>query len=528
MIRFDLPPARATERPAGTDASDGPAGQDGLPLTHPARAQTQLLQQLELLGRSPLPSAERLKILEPLWQPIAFVQNECARRFAAKPLPLAAAEQSACDAGQTLWQMLGTNYLHCLQACVKGRADAETALIAQRALGASAAAVKEAYRAGALPEAAHWRRLHQIYRTAEELGVTRQAIGHGKTVAETYIEMLLIAAAHPFELSPKQFSLVTAWAQRGAGKVAILAAAPAESRTRPLIVDLAGDQPAAFRPNPGPGAGPGWRWLDLGDLRKSLKKRLIGLARGDSPESLQLGKECLQPACEGLLKQVYRFWCKGDAGEGQAAGVASGAACHLVGGIEAIHYFLSGHMFRQPGSQIQLSKHEHEEIATFGRIATRHSDDFSQQHAIEAWQTLEEDATGLHLARALARPGMRLSSGQLVAVRPDGAKGFMLGAVRWVASGQGQLNAGVRLLPGKPVPVALRGTGITALNERFCPGFRLPAVEQLREPASVVMPKGYFRPDRVIEIYSDHSRQIRLKHLLEHGANFESADFEWT
>ena len=528
MIGFDLPPARATERPDRTGACDGSARRDGLPLTQPARTQTQLLRQLELLGRSPLPSDERLKILEPLWQPIAFVQNECARRFVAKPLPLAAAEQSAYDAGQLLWQMLGTNYLHCLQACARGRDDDKAALIAQRALAASAAAMKEAYLAGARPEAAHWRRLHRIYRGAEELGVTRQAIGHGKIVAEGYIELLLIAAAHPFELSPKQFSLVTAWAQRGAGKVAILAAAPAESRTRPLIVDLAGDQPAAFGLDPEREAGPDWRWLDLGALRKSLKKRLIGLARGDSPESLQLGKECLQPACEVLLKQVYRFWCKGGAGGDPAAGVSGGAACHLVGGIEAIHYFLSGHPFRQPGSRIQLSKREHEEIATFGRIATRHSDDYGQQHAIEEWRTLGENAAGLHLARALARPGMRLSSGQLVAVQPDGTKGFMLGAVCWVASGQGQLDAGVRLLPGKPVPVALRGTGITALNERFCPGFRLPAVERLHKPASVVMPKGYFRPDRVIEIYSDHARQIRLKHLLERGANFESADFEWT
>ena len=66
-----------------------------------------------------------------------------------------------------------------------------------------------------------------------------------------------------------------------------------------------------------------------------------------------------------------------------------------------------------------------------------------------------------------------------------------------------------------------------AANEMFRRGFRLPAVLQLNEPASVLMPTGFFRPGRIIETYSDHSRTIRLSHLMERGADFERADFEW-
>lgn len=524
MIHFALPPPDAAEPPAFTSAHACRAWLAGVPLTNPPHAQALLLHQTDLLNHSFLPGEERLQILELLREPIGFVQNECARRFVAKPLPLADSEQATYAASQALWQGLATNYLHCLQICVDLRNNSDAALIAQRALAVTGAALKDACRAGILPAAGHWRRLHQIYRAAEELQVTQDPISHGKTVTETYLAPLLIAAAHPFELSPRQFALVANWAQRWSGKVAVLAASPVGMKAPPLIVDLAGEQPAAFKQGESGELTAEWRWLELSDLRKSLKKRLTRLARGESPESLQLGKECAQPDCEALLKQVYRFWCKGDSGESVSA--RCGATCRLVGGMEAIHYYLSGQKFRQPGEAITLSKCELDEIATFGRIATRHKDDYGQQ-AVETWQLLEENTAELRLTRPLGQPGLRLCSDQLVAVQPDNSP-LMLGVVRWVASRQETLTAGVHLLPGKPVAVALRGTGITALNEKFSQGFRLPAVLQLWEPASVVMPKGYFRAGRIIEIYTDHARQIHLERLLERGANFERADFAWT
>lgn len=530
MTRQDLPPTDAAKQPAFADVQTCRNWLAGLPLTNPPHAQALLRQEIGLLERSDLPADERLQILELLREPINFVQNECSRRFVAKPLPLADPEQQAYSANQALWQELEKNYRHCLLACAEAGAAGGAALIAQQALAVAAAALKDSYRAGIVPAAGHWRELHQIYRTAEELGATPQ--GNGRSVTEIYLEALLIAAAHPFELSPKQFALVTNWAQRWAAKVKILAASPAGAKTPPLMVDLAGEQPAAF--GRAGASTPEWRWLELSDLRKSLKKRLLALARGKSPESLQLGKECAQPACEALLGQVYQYWCKGGKGQrvrrgqsgqsGQSAGVRSGTPCHLVGGAEAIHFHLSGQMFRQPGAALTLSKRAHEEIATFGRITSQH--DHTQQQVVETWQLLEDNPPGLLLTRPLDQPGLRLCSGQLVAVEQDRAQ--MLGKVRWVASGQDSLIASVLLLPGKPAAVALRGSGITAHREKFAPGFFLPAVSSLGEAASVVMPKGYFRPGRIIEIYSDHSRQIHLRQLLERGADFERADFTWS
>ncbi len=529
MIRADRPAAERAEQAAFTSASGCREWLAALPLTDCRLAQALLSRQMSMLDRTALPPSERLDILELLREAVLFAQNGCARRFAGKPLPLAAAEQSAYQASLALWLAAESNYLQCLEQAdaLPGRA----ALIAQRALSIKTGALLDDCRAGFLPSAGYWRRLHRIYRSAEDLQVTRQPVSDrlrfsGNTnVSAAYLEPLLIAAAQPYELSPRQLDLVAQWARRWSGKVAILAAAPADIKAKLLVVDLAGEQPAAFLPARSGNAQ--LRWLDPSEMRKSLKIRLTALTDGASPVNLQLGIDCLQPGCATLLKQVYRLWCKG--GLSPAPSTRGTASCQLVGGMEAIHYHLSGKAFQQPESSSRLSKQEMAEIATFGNIAAHRRGGPCQEYLPETWQLVEEGIAALHLARPLSQPGSRLGNGHLVAVRTAGAKDFLLGVIRsiWLEKDRECIASIVRILPGRPMAVAWRGTGVTEAKEPFRPGLRLPAVLERNEPASVMMPPGCFRPGRIIETYSDHSRAIRLSHLLERGADFERADFEW-
>ena len=72
----------------------------------------------------------------------------------------------------------------------------------------------------------------------------------------------------------------------------------------------------------------------------------------------------------------------------------------------------------------------------------------------------------------------------------------------------------------------LRGTGLTAVNEKYRPGFRLPAVPALKFPESVIVPAGWFRSGRIIELYEQSSRQIRLTQQLDRGSDFERCAFD--
>jgi hypothetical protein len=528
---FKLPDLGTEQPPAFLNArgcSDWLAAQ---PMANPAQTQAQLLRQINLLNRYAVAPGERLKILELLRDPVAFAQSESTRKFAGRPLPLAPPEQAGMDANRSLWQAVQTGYLHCLASCLAGgELKPHAALVAQRVIATLRAELLDICRAPIDPPAQLWQTLHQVFAAAEQLGALAQPVNDSlqssrtaTTVAAAYAHMLLLHRASPYELSARQLITVDRWLARWGAKVAMSRTPPTEPKAPPMVVDLdsGGAETAA-------NSSGNLRWLDLSDFARSIKKRIVHLERGESPASLGLGEDCVQPGCELLLRQLYQQWCKGGAPRAHQRRLGGGG-CRLVTGLDAIHYYLSGKIFRQPGQGDAMSKTQADEIATFGRGATPHDVDFSQMHGfmIEQWRTLDESATGFRLSRPLSQAGGRIGGGQLVAVMPEGSRGFLLAAARWSRlTAGGELQVGVQVLPGSPQTVALRGTGLAAVNEKYRPGFTLPALPALREPVTVIVPAGWFRAGRVIELYEQSSRQIRLTQQLDRGSDFERCAFD--
>jgi cyclic-di-GMP-binding protein len=59
------------------------------------------------------------------------------------------------------------------------------------------------------------------------------------------------------------------------------------------------------------------------------------------------------------------------------------------------------------------------------------------------------------------------------------------------------------------------------------PGFLLPALALLKEPASVILPPGRFRTGRTIDFEDGVGHyQVRLTRLLGRGEDYERAGFE--
>jgi hypothetical protein len=541
-MNFDLPPTGSDQPPAFVDVAQCRDWLAQLPVSSPVQAQVHFLRQLHLLNRHTLGGATRLTMLEMLRETICFVQTESAKKYAGKPLPLAPPEQAALDSAHSLWQALASGYLRCLEACAT---DAElkkqAALICQRALVTLVDDHADLVRAGIHPVADHWRLIHRIYAAAEALGVAGVAVADGlrtdkpQTPMSAYAEQMLLAAASLHELTPRHQIWVMRWARRWAPKIAVLPAPPSfESRALPLCVDLDSQQPPAFKPFAGTGA----RFLDTAELRKSVKGRIELLARGgpeDTPARLGLGEDCTQPACEEVLRRLYLRWIKGGVMRRHDRQAKQGA-CRFVVGVDAIHYYISGHQpFKPPGKLTSEELHrQREELATFGRIAERFEDEYSRNHGYqlenwevaEDWGLLDQSNGGLRLVRPLKQHGGRLAVGQLIAVQPPGASGLMLGVVRWAQIHAEELTTGVQLYPGKSWPVALRSTGVMAGRDPYKPGFMLPAVAALEQPDSIILPPGSFKPERIMEAWTtDGAVNVKLKLLLDRGVDFERASF---
>ena len=524
------------QRLAFQDAEGCRAWLAGAPLTNPVQALAQLLRQLNLLNRANVDSAERMAILELLRKPLMQVQEEGARRFIGKPLPLVPPEQAAFDAAQAVWHALLGGYVRCIESALAGNDSLrdQLALLVQRGLATLAAAQFDIYRACFQPTPDHWRTLHQLFATVERAGVASAEVvdqaRQGKTPSSplaVYAEILLLHAASPHELPARHLVWAARWARRWSAKVDITTTAPESGKSTPLCVDFASKLPASFTP----ATGPGVRWLDTSSVRQSLKKRLTQLEKGVKPAELQLGDDCTQPACGQLLAQIYQRWCKGGTARRHER-LASDGRCDLICGTDAIHYYLSGRKpFRQPGhANDDALRREREELATFGRISdTRQEEGFSQQHGyqIEEWRILDESPAGLQASREGGQSGGRIGQGQLVASRPHVGQYFLLGSVRWaMMTGDGRLLAGIRMMPGRPDPVAARGADATALKEPYRPAFLLPSVEALNSPATIVIPPGQFRAGRTLELVGGPHRQVVLMQLVDRGLDFDRATYQ--
>lgn len=86
--------------------------------------------------------------------------------------------------------------------------------------------------------------------------------------------------------------------------------------------------------------------------------------------------------------------------------------------------------------------------------------------------------------------------------------------------------AGISALPGIPQAVAARPLGQDAAhNELYCRAFLLPAVPTIGAEQSLVIPQGWYRSGRIVEICTDAARRVKLLHVLEDGPDFERVSF---
>lgn len=234
------------------------------------------------------------------------------------------------------------------------------------------------------------------------------------------------------------------------------------------------------------------------------------------------------PGTEQLLVLLFRLWCEGKSGRVQARRNVS-AKAQVCSSIVSMHYHLSGKTFRQPGQVTELSRRDRDEIATFGHASARHEEAQVQAggYLLEEWALHEESLSGQRLYRAAGANGGRYALTQLIAVRPADAKTFFVGVVRWLRTDADEgLNLGARMIPGVPRAVAVRPTGINAQLEKFVPALYCPALAALGSPASLILPPGWYRPKRVLEVYSDNSEMLLLTGVIERGSDFERVSIE--
>lgn len=496
-----------------------------LQLTNLQLAHSQLLYQIGELNRYPMHGLERLNTLELLRETVGFVQEDYAKKLIGKPLPLSEDEMIIFLSIAQLWQAMMTGYQRCLQFYTFGEKTlaGQGALLCQRCLCYGGLEIFEYLRTRYEFRPQLWRQLHELYAYAEqhELHQTEVAEqGYMTNCTSSYVKTLLACYADPAELTRWQLQQMNHWLSTWSSSVTLARSYKLDrSDAEPLAVDLSGQQ-GLQRAEESPHKE-AIRYLDMIPLSKLLRVKSILLLQGRTAQQVGLGDHFDSRACHDLLILLHQCWC-----ENKHKRLSQRKPVSRVAGLcyqpEGIHAHLSGKGFNQPS----LKKLTIKKIATMGYEPLSDQRHVELDYPVESWLIENENIIGARITRADAT-GARFKCKQLIALRSAKSPSFMLATTAWmIVTQQGQLQMGIKYLPGQPVPVMISTTGIN-LAKLEMPAFLLPALPSLKTPASLVMTRGLFQAGLVIELRQpdENPLVVQLGFSVERGLDYERVSF---
>jgi hypothetical protein len=505
----------------------------GLMLANPAVAERQLTDFLDVLLDEPPDAGVLFQLLEHARAPLCFVEEELARVYHNKAVPLTAEEELAFQMVVQAWRKMAKAYALCasLEEPATGDAgyQALMATILHRCIYYNGMVILEHYRARRELPPGVWLDLHGFFETAEEWGIAFLPVSdpmensvHATHCAAAYITLLLIDVASPYSNSVRNLNLIRRWASTWAPLVGI-GALENDLELPPYVVELMKDLP--LHPSASiEGSARDVRRLDTGRLGLQIDHALGQLRMHFTPSQLGLGEESASHVAK-LLEHLVKPWSQSTSAR-RFRRFASEGVARVITGFEAMFYHVSGEPFEQPDSAAAYSRGDFEQLFTFRdradpgqALVIRPRADFP----VEKWSVINHSANGFRLGRS--ESGLRVLHGQLMAICPHDGERFLLAYATWLMQEvAGGLIVGLAMLPGIPRGVSLRplDQAGTPIVDRFTPAFELPPMPAIGEDASLVLPPGFYHAGRELEVVDGEvTRRIRMNHVLNRQADFE-------
>jgi hypothetical protein len=509
-----------------------------LPLANPAVAEQQLMQFLDTLLAAPPDPGILLSLLEQARMPMSFVEEEMARRYHNKPLPLSDEEEISFQIVVSAWRKMGKAYALCarLEEPDHGnpRYASLMATLLHRCLYYSGMIILEHFRARReLPQGA-WLDMHGYYETAEEWGVAFTPVEdvlenslQATHCAAVYATFLLIDIANPYSTSVRNLNLTRRWAGMWAPLISIHGLEN-DLEEPPYIIELAKDMPLHHPRAYGDGPGADARRLDTTRIGMQIGYSLSQLHQRITPSQLGLGEETSGHVVQ-LLERLARPWSQSSSPRKFRRFPTEGIA-QVSSGFEAMHFFITGQEFIQPDSASAYSRNEFDQLFTFreqadSTLALSIKPQIS--FPFDEWSVINHSANGFRLGRSNA--GQKVLHDQLLAVRPHDGEHYLLANVTWLMQDEsGGLVVGLATLPGLPIGIAVRRAASGgALNERYVRAFQLPALPAIKVEGSIVLPSGMYQASRILEVYSDGDTwQLQMMHILQRGTDFDRISYQ--
>lgn len=487
---------------------------DDLPLTNLTDVCHTLNDGIGALNRQKAAMEKRLKLLELYRSIILKLLPAMEEQYVAVRLPQPEKNRQMAEQARQLLMELANGYKIILLDYQNARITLGKGKIAvtaaQRAMSALSRILTICYQTYAPAPDDIWFEMHQIFRFAIEQDIANESIADEEresTVSLVYKQTLLLSLSNPYNLSPGEVASIQGYLAVFGGLAQLQAFAQTGNPIGLFLVQTHSDKP----PKPLP--------QDLGEvdnrsdillntleLAQALHRHIERLNSGELPKSMQLPDAAREASYRDLLKHLLKIWSAAPKrGFSRIRNISSTQVCI---GLPSLHHFLGG---SEPGESADLS---------FVQPAK------DQRFTSEKWLIINESAGGLAL-RGTFETLPQIRPGDVIGLKADGANEWHVGAVRWVKSDKaGHLEIGVQLVAPKADPARIKPS-IAGPAETFQTALLLPEIPLLKQPETLIAPRGTFGPQRelLLELDGKTAQAVRAVKLVEQTAGYERFEF---
>ena len=536
-LRLSLPPRTdSPDKDIITRPADLERWVARLPMLNVAETAPLLARQLMGLNRLPLEDKPRLRLLEVLRAPVQHVARELAKGYVGLPLPLPdKARMVAAQVRQLATEMAYGYKLIGVNSTVAAREQVDRGMLAvalQRAIRYLTELLFRSYELYSPPPEGTWLEIHQLYRYSELLGITETPLDDPLndalkqvSIGHAYKQALLLDFADPYHLPARLLARIYRYLDRFAALATLAPGVAALKSQCEFLIDLDDDRAGVVNTDAATIATEvHYRLLTTKELARVIHQQLQALKAGRTPNPDGLEADFYAHLGHDMLVRLIQAWGLHPK-RLFTRSLRENRKTEVTFGIEAIQFFSnSSEPFQPSTGEVGPQPRRTAIAAAAGPPGTVR---LAGHTGSSIWQLIDESAGGYSLAKP-GTDGDAVRVGDLLASRPGASLGpWEIGVVRWVRATDpdGDLELGVQRVSPIAAPAAI--LPVDNDNGKFTPALVLAEVTAMKQPTTVVAPRGMFKPERVLDLDNGYrSRRIRALRLVEYSGAFERFEFE--
>jgi cyclic-di-GMP-binding protein len=511
---------------------------ESLPLLNIVETGNKLFSSLSIYNRIAIKPAERVELLEMFRYTVRQLSIELEKQYLGLSLPLSEKHKNIAERNRQFHLEMAIGYKRALLDCQTPDKPVESekqrneqARITERAIRYLTNALAVSYQTYSPHPLGTWQEIHALYRHAEALGIADLPTEDfdnpalpSTSAGQVYRQALLLDLSDPYHQPGRMVNRIYQYLNRWAGLARVLPASTQFDPTCQFLIDQGEDRSGIIYTSDVKFEQPErYRLLNTVELARMIHTQLTAMQRRETVSTDGLDPDFFNTDAPDLLLRLIHTW-GAHPKRLFRRNARSGARVELAVGLSAANYWLNG------GSKFSVSSTfvgPMPQRTQLGAATGKRREETSPDFEYTGWDVADESAGGM----ALTKRGAiftRVRVGEVVVVRVAGEQAWRIGVIRWAKSAaSSSVEIGLQWLAPRAEAVVIKIMTDEGRESDFMPAVLLPMVAALKQPATLLTPRGVFRPQR--KIYMDNGYRLYpvvITHSYEISQSFERFQFE--